>query len=118
MVVMIYAYESVYCGLHGINTGGVFEVDSVAEADDIGKGMAYDVIDGYSHAFEDYDLKEVEEGIEWEVWPVRDNTGLSVSELDTYVDMLDWQGIIDSDELDELTLNISILESFIRNVKE
>lgn len=38
--------------------------------------------------------------------------------IDTYVDMLDWQGIIDSDELDELTLNISILESFIRSVKE
>lgn len=38
--------------------------------------------------------------------------------IDSYVDMLDWQGIIDSDELDELTLNISILESFIRNVKE
>ena len=38
--------------------------------------------------------------------------------IDTYVDMLDWQDIIDSDELDELTLNISILESFIRNVKE
>lgn len=48
MVVMIYAYESIFCGLYGINTGG----------------------------------------------------------------------IIDSDELDELTLNISILESFIRNVKE
>lgn len=38
--------------------------------------------------------------------------------IDTYVDMLDWQGIIDNDELDELTLNISILESFIRNIKE
>ena len=38
--------------------------------------------------------------------------------IDTYVDMLDWQGIIDSDELNELTLNISILESFIRSVKE
>ena len=38
--------------------------------------------------------------------------------IDTYVDMLDWQGIIDNNELDELTLNISILESFIRNVKE
>ena len=38
--------------------------------------------------------------------------------IDTYVDMLDWQGIIDSDELDDLTLNISILESFIRSVKE
>lgn len=38
--------------------------------------------------------------------------------IDTYVDMLDWQGIIDNDELDELTLNISTLESFIRNVKE
>lgn len=82
MVVMIYAYESIFCGLHGINTGGVFEVDSAAEADDIGKGMAYDVIDGYSHIFEDYNLEEVEEGIEWEVWPIRDNTGLSVRELD------------------------------------
>lgn len=38
--------------------------------------------------------------------------------IDTYVDMLDWQGVIDSDELDDLTLNISILESFIRSVKE
>lgn len=38
--------------------------------------------------------------------------------IDTYVDMLDWQGIIDNDELDDLTLNISILESFIRSVKE
>ena len=82
MVVMIYAYESIFCGLHGINTGGVFEVENEAEANDIGKGMAYDVIDSYSHLFEDYDLEEVEEGIEWEVWPVRDNTGLSVRELD------------------------------------
>lgn len=38
--------------------------------------------------------------------------------IDTYIDMLDWQGVIDNDELDELTLNISILESFIRSVKE
>ena len=38
--------------------------------------------------------------------------------IDTYVDMLYWQGVIDSDELDELTSNISILKSFIRNVKE
>ena len=38
--------------------------------------------------------------------------------IDTYIDMLYWQGVIDSDELDELTLNISILKSFIRNVKE
>lgn len=82
MVVMIYAYESVYRGLHGINTGGVFEVENEAEANDIGEGMAYDVIDGYSHLFEDYDLEEVKEGIEWEVWPVRDNTELSVRELD------------------------------------
>ena len=76
MVVMVYAYESIYCGLHGINTGGVFEVDNAAEADEIGREMAYDLIDGYSHVFEDYDQEEVKEGIEWEVWPVRDNTGL------------------------------------------
>ena len=38
--------------------------------------------------------------------------------IDTYIDMLYWKGVIDSDELDELTSNISILKSFIRNVKE
>ena len=38
--------------------------------------------------------------------------------IDTYIDMLYWQGVIDSDELDELTSNISILKSFIRDVKE
>ena len=38
--------------------------------------------------------------------------------IDTYIDMLYWQGVIDSDELDELTSNISILKSFILNVKE
>ena len=38
--------------------------------------------------------------------------------IDTYIDMLYWQGVIDSDELDELTSNTSILKSFIRNVKE
>lgn len=82
MVVMIYAYENIFCGLHGINTGGVFEVKNEAEANDIGESMAYDVIESYGHIFEDYDSEEVEEGIEWEVWPIRDNTGLSVRELD------------------------------------
>ena len=38
--------------------------------------------------------------------------------IDTYVDMLDWQGVLVDDELDELTLNISILESFIKSLKE
>lgn len=82
MVVMIYAYESVYSGLHGINTGGVFEVEDEMEANDIGESMAYDVIESYSHVFESYDPEEVEEGIEWEVWPIRENFDLSVRELD------------------------------------
>ena len=48
----------------------------------------------------------------------KEDAAKAIETIDTYVDMLDWQGIIDSDELDDLTLNISILESFIRSVKE
>ena len=48
---VIYAYESTYGGLHGIYNICVTEVDSLDEADDIGKTMAYEVIDSYSHLF-------------------------------------------------------------------
>lgn len=41
MVVMIYAYESVYCGLHGINTGlSVSELD--CEFANLGRSLFID----------------------------------------------------------------------------
>lgn len=86
---VIYAYESTYCGLHGIYDICVTEVDSLDEADDIGEAMAYEVIDTYSHLFaseeEDYDEDEEYETTspEWEyarILPKWDN--IPTAELD------------------------------------
>lgn len=69
---VIYAYESTYCGLHGIYNICVTEADSLDEVDDIGETMAYEVIDSYSHLFaddeEDCDKDEEYEATspEWE----------------------------------------------------
>ena len=69
---VIYAYESTYCGSHGIYDICVTEVNSLDEADDIGETMAYEVIDSYSHLFasEKEDCDEDEEyettSPEWE----------------------------------------------------
>ena len=58
---VIYAYESTYCGSHGIYDICVTEVNSLDEADDIGETMAYEVIDSYSHLFEPDPDEEDEE---------------------------------------------------------
>ena len=67
---VIYAYESTYCGSHGIYNICVTEVNSLDEADDIGETMAYEVIDSYSHLFEPDPDEEDEEyeatSPEWE----------------------------------------------------
>lgn len=81
---VIYAYESTYCGLHGIYNICVTEVDSLDEVDDIGETMAYEVIDSYSHLFandedDDYEVTSPE----WEyarILPKWDN--IPTAELD------------------------------------
>ena len=84
---VIYAYESTYCGSHGIYDICVTEVNSLDEADDIGETMAYEVIDSYSHLFEPDPDEEDEEyeatSPEWEytrILPKWDN--ISTEELD------------------------------------
>lgn len=62
---VIYAYESTYCGLHGIYDICVTEADSLDEIDDIGETMAYEVIDSYSHLFAD-DEEDCDEDEEYE----------------------------------------------------
>lgn len=82
---VIYAYESTYCGLHGIYNICVTEVDSLDEVDDIGETMAYEVIDSYSHLFandedDDYEVTSPE----WEyarILPKWDD--ISTEALDT-----------------------------------
>ena len=57
---VIYAYESIYGGTHGIYDICVTEVNSLDEADDIGETMAYEVIDSYSHLFTNDEDEECE----------------------------------------------------------
>ena len=66
---VIYAYESTYCGLHGIYDICVTEADSLDEIDDIGETMAYEVIDSYSHLFANDDVYDDDYEVtspEWE----------------------------------------------------
>ena len=81
---VIYAYESTYCGSHGIYNICVTEVNSLDEADDIGETMAYEVIDTYSHLFANDEDEEYEAtSPEWEytrILPKWDN--IPTAELD------------------------------------
>ena len=81
---VIYAYESTYCGLHGIYDICVTEADSLDEIDDIGETMAYEVIDTYSHLFaNDKDEEYEATSPEWEytrILPKWDN--IPTAELD------------------------------------
>ena len=81
---VIYAYESTYCGLHGIYDICVTEVNSLDEADSIGEAMAYEVIDSYSHLFTNDEDEEYEDtSPEWEytrILPKWDN--IPTAELD------------------------------------
>ena len=81
---VIYAYESTYCGLHGIYDICVTEADSLDEIDDIGETMAYEVIDSYSHLFANDEDEEYEAtSPEWEytrILPKWDN--IPTAELD------------------------------------
>ena len=81
---VIYAYESTYCGLHGIYDICVTEADSLDEVDDIGETMAYEVIDSYSHLFaNDEDEGYEATSPEWEyarILPKWDN--IPTEELD------------------------------------
>ena len=81
---VIYAYESTYCGMHGIYDICVTEADSLDEVDNIGETMAYEVIDSYSHLFANDEDEEYEAtSPEWEytrILPKWDN--IPTAELD------------------------------------
>lgn len=63
---VIYAYESTYCGSHGIYNICVTEVNSLDEANTIGETMAYEVIDSYSHLFANDDVYDYDEDDDYE----------------------------------------------------
>lgn len=95
MRVFIYAYEGQYCGLHGIEDLTCTEVDSVEEAEEIGREMSEDVITSFG--LEDEWLAEDDEsedcteyatyaecfGLEYEIYKIKDEVDLSIEELDS-----------------------------------
>ena len=87
MKVYIYACESSYQGLHGIEKSCVCDVRSIDEANEIGREMSeevfYDFIDEEEYINEngeiDYDL--VNETLCWEIWKIKDDF-INIKDLD------------------------------------
>ena len=94
MRVFIYAYEGQYCGLHGIEDLTCTEVNSVEEAEEIGREMSEDVI--ASFGLEDEWLAEEDEsedctdygtyaeywGLEYFIYKIKDEVNMPIEELD------------------------------------
>ena len=83
MKVFIYAYESTYGGMHGINALAVYDVSTLAEADEIGFAMALDITESYD-CFDDISDEELLESCCWDVYVIKDEfQSMSIEELDT-----------------------------------
>lgn len=82
MLVYIFACDSVYGGLHGMNEEDVVEVPNLSVAHRIGQNMSEDVIYSYGE-FDDEELENTGELQEWRVYKIRDEFSLDdvVAEL-------------------------------------
>ena len=95
MKVYIYAYESSYGGLHGIEKSCVCDVRSINEANEIGHEMSMEVFEDFIDEEEyidengeiDYDL--VNDRLCWEIWRIKDD-------------------FINTEDLDEISYNLNI----------
>lgn len=87
MKVYIYACESSYQGLHGIESSCVCDVRSIDEANEIGHEMSMEVFEDFIDEEEfvdengeiDYDL--VNEELCWEIWKIKDEF-INIENLD------------------------------------
>ena len=87
MKVYIYAYESSYEGLHGIENSCVCDVDSIDEANEIGREMSIEVCEDFIDEEEyinengeiDYDLMNTT--LCWEIWKIKDDF-INIEDLD------------------------------------
>ena len=79
MKVYIYAYESLYRGLYGIESSYICDVSSIDEANEIGHEMSMEVFENFINGEEyidengeiDYDF--VNEELCWEIWKIKDD---------------------------------------------
>lgn len=91
---LIHAYEGIYGGLHGIETALIVDCSTRKDAEEIAIDESYDVMDSYSHMFEDLDEEDREENIAFDVFQIREDCALSTKELDELV-ASDWEEVRD-----------------------
>ena len=77
MIVYIYSDETIYGGLYGMYDCGVYDVDSIDDANKIGRELAYDVVESYSCISENYDydddddMETLDESLQWIIWTIK-----------------------------------------------
>ena len=104
MRVYIYACETTYGGLHGMNNCGVFEVRDIDEANEIGYDMSEGVIESYGLEDEYFEEEELEEGLysigeytDWYVCAIDEEKckNMSIQELDILTARHDYETFIE-----------------------
>ena len=103
MIVYIYSDELMYCGANGMYDCGVYDVDNIDEANEIGRELAYDVVENYNclseeYGYDDEDMEALEESLQWIIWPIAPEAQMKMSiddlmkesarlDRDSFVDM-------------------------------
>lgn len=104
MVVYIYSDEIIYGGLYGMYDCGVYEVNNLEEANEIGREQAYDVVESYSSISDNYDydddddMESLDESLQWIIWTIQPEAQLKLGidglmkesarlDRDSFVDM-------------------------------
>ncbi len=101
MVAFIYIYEHIYEGLHGMSTCGVFDFDSIEEAEETAINLSLRIIESYScvnDCFEDIEDEDVFlEDIAFIIYEVKDSIleKLTVWELDQIAAEIDEEEFIE-----------------------
>ena len=104
MIVYIYSDELMYCGANGMYECGVYEVNNLEEANEIGHEQAYNVVESYSSISDSYDydndndMETLYESLQWIIWTIQPEAQLKLGidglmkesarlDRDSFVDM-------------------------------
>lgn len=89
--------ESIYGGLHGLNTGGVFEIDDEDEIWEYVIELGTDLIDSYSMLAEAHEGEDPTDCVDYMALPVAPKwDDVSTEELDTQYANLGWDSFVDT----------------------
>lgn len=93
MKCLIYAYDTMYGGLHGMYDWTIEDVEP-SEAEDIGYQMSIDVIESYSYTHdmpEDCDSEEYDEWLDsmiaYEIYPIKEEYQNQILEIEENSDI-------------------------------